>query len=116
MLEADDTAAELLAQEPSVELRSSTWACDAEVVRRVLVEELDLPRLVPGRALGWKQDRDLQVERIVAPARGALEPRLAFRTGQRLPTDGAGEEVQDFDQRGKGTRLPSRATALLKRG
>jgi hypothetical protein len=109
MLEPDDAPAELLAQEPAVELRSAAWAGDAEVVRRILVEELDLPRLVRRRAVGREQDRYLQVERVVASARGAPEPRLAFRTGERLPTDGAGEEIQDFDQRGKGTPLPSPA-------
>jgi hypothetical protein len=100
-------------QEPPVELGGSTWAGDAEVVRRILVEELDLPRLVRGGAVGREQDRDLEMERVAAPARGAREPRLALRKGQRLPTDGAGEEVQDFAQRGKGTRLPSDGIALL---
>jgi hypothetical protein len=113
MLEPDDAAAELLAQEPAVELGRTAWAGDAEVVPRILVEELDLPRLVRGGALGREQDRDLLVERVVAPARGALEPRLAFCTSQRLPADRADEEIQDFVQRGKGTRRPCTATALL---
>jgi hypothetical protein len=114
VLEADHAPAELLAQQPAVELGGSTGAGDAEVVRRVLVEELDLPRLVRGRALGREQDRDLEVERVVAPARDALEPRLALRTGQRLPADGAGKEIEDFAQLGQGTQVSVARSVLLK--
>jgi hypothetical protein len=113
MLETDHATAELLAQQPSVELGRPAWSGDAEIVRRVLVEELDLPRLVKGCAVWREQDRDVQMERVGAAARGALEPRLALGKRQRLPADGAGEEIQDFAQPGKGTPRPCTATALL---
>jgi hypothetical protein len=114
VLEADHAPAELLAQQPAVELGRSAGASDAEVVRRSLVEELDLLRLVRGCAVGREQDRDLEVERVVAPARGALEPRLAFRTGERLPADGACKEVEDFAQLGQGTQVSVDGSVLLK--
>ena len=104
LVEPDDASAELLTQQPAVERRRAARPGNAEVVVRRLVEERRLALLVlmRGRALpgarpelGRKQDRDLEVRRIAAPARNALEnARLRAAKLERSATDWAGKQLE----------------------